>query len=532
MRKVTILLVAVVLMSLNGLCVAYANSLEMSNGLAAVKKQDWRLAIKHFSEARKASPMSPHVLYNLALATDENVGSEDCAISWYRAYLAAAPDAQNEKQVLARISDLESILVQRIRELIMSVLEAGPDEFPENIRTDIFLYFAIALANTGNLDAANKIAFDVEELGTRLNILLFTARAQLLLHNDLQGGNKTITLFKEMLNKYDKEDKERYKVLTLAKIAKFQAKAGDKKGARDNIELALQVVEDMASTEDKSLQNKNEALLDIVEGQANIGDMAGAQKTLAKITDEEIKSKAHGTITEAQNDILLKNVYSMQDEVDFWTNEALEVTCDYFDNFYDHLGFQEMLETYEAIENLAEKAEFYSFQLKRNKNLWLMWQKRRAELKPEKITAVQKTGKEFEEGRAKKIESEASKKHLVIISPKERHLLYSVRAIIKKRGLQDAIFNYFYDIHITKGKGTMIQKAARLKEALVRTQTFSNVSVYIDSPPSTDKLYMYYEDNNDPKRSGIVMEMSDSLADEVVAQAIKTIAESQIKHNH
>lgn len=381
MRKVTILLVVVVLMSLNGWCVAYANSLEMSNGLAAVKKQDWRLAIKHFSEARKASPMSPHVLFNLALATDKDTGREETAIAWYRAYLAATPDAQNEKQVLARIAVLESILAERIRELIVSVLQAGPDEFPKKFMNESLLNIAVALANIGIIDGAKGIAFEVEELGTRLNILVFIARAQLLLHNDLQGGNKTITLWKEMLKKYDKEDKKGYKVYSLSLFADFQAKAGDKKSARDTIELALQVVKDMSSTEDKSLQDKNEALLHIVEGQANIGDMAYANKTLAKITDKGIKSKAHAVITEAQNDILLKNVYSMQDEVDFWTDVALKST--YNNNYSDYIEMLKTWDPYKAIAHLANSGEVFSYKLKKYKNLDIMWQKRRVDLPQE-----------------------------------------------------------------------------------------------------------------------------------------------------
>ena len=80
----------------------------MTRGMAAAEQQEWDLAIKYFSEARKAAPTWPSAQFNLALAYDSAGGRELNAIAWYRAYLASAPNAANAQQVRAQIVKLEA----------------------------------------------------------------------------------------------------------------------------------------------------------------------------------------------------------------------------------------------------------------------------------------------------------------------------------------------------------------------------------------------------------------------------------------
>jgi len=83
-------------------------SVTMTRGMAAAEQQEWDLAIKYFSEARKAAPTWPSAQFNLALAYDSAGGRELNAIAWYRAYLASAPNAANAQQVRAQIVKLKA----------------------------------------------------------------------------------------------------------------------------------------------------------------------------------------------------------------------------------------------------------------------------------------------------------------------------------------------------------------------------------------------------------------------------------------
>jgi hypothetical protein len=78
----------------------------LNSGLAAAREKDWDLAIKYFKEAKKASPFAPEVLFNLALAYDKADGCDLFAAAYYRAYLVAAPEAEEKDKIQARINDL------------------------------------------------------------------------------------------------------------------------------------------------------------------------------------------------------------------------------------------------------------------------------------------------------------------------------------------------------------------------------------------------------------------------------------------
>lgn len=56
------------------------------------------IAREYFVAAQEVAPDNPHVIYNLAVACDRD-GRDLEAAYWYRAYLAAAPDAENADAV-------------------------------------------------------------------------------------------------------------------------------------------------------------------------------------------------------------------------------------------------------------------------------------------------------------------------------------------------------------------------------------------------------------------------------------------------
>ena len=80
----------------------------LQEGIAAAKFQNWDAAQKYFDDALAAAPGAPEVLFNLGLLNDRKGGAELVASAWYRAYLAAVPDAQNRSQVEARLIDLHA----------------------------------------------------------------------------------------------------------------------------------------------------------------------------------------------------------------------------------------------------------------------------------------------------------------------------------------------------------------------------------------------------------------------------------------
>lgn len=102
----------------------------ISQGLEAAKSQKWDVAIEHFEAARKASPNSPQVLFNLALAHDKTGGHELLSMAWYHAYLGVAPRAPNAPAVRTRLQELEKKIQGTALELAASAW-AATEKLPQ-----------------------------------------------------------------------------------------------------------------------------------------------------------------------------------------------------------------------------------------------------------------------------------------------------------------------------------------------------------------------------------------------------------------
>lgn len=92
-------------------------------GLAAVEQKEWPLAIKYFREAQEAAPKEPGVLFRLALAHDK-AGHELPALAWYRAYLAAAPRAENAGTVRDRLIALDVAVESASRRVLKMAFQS------------------------------------------------------------------------------------------------------------------------------------------------------------------------------------------------------------------------------------------------------------------------------------------------------------------------------------------------------------------------------------------------------------------------
>ena len=269
----------------------------MRRGRDAAKRQEWKRAIELFGQARKAAPMSPYALYNLAVANDKAGRREHFAIAWYRAYLASAPDATNAGQVRDRIAKLEVQLEANARDLIrkakvinlrawssigklseaqvevgdfagaMETLEQIPPEHRALGYTDI----AYAQARAGDIAEAMETA-------SRITNPFFRGKAYIPIAEE-QAWSGNIAGAKATASRitYWGQKNEAYSI-----IASWQAKAGDKSGARESI---AQAQESAARIEDGD--DKREAYIRIAEAQAEAGDFAGAKATAARFIDTE-----------------------------------------------------------------------------------------------------------------------------------------------------------------------------------------------------------------------------------------------------
>lgn len=86
------------------------------SGHEASQWQDWESALSEFEQAHKLAPWNPMVMLLLAV-THDRAGNELPAICWYRAYLAAAPNAPDSQRILKRVPVLEAAANQKAEKL-------------------------------------------------------------------------------------------------------------------------------------------------------------------------------------------------------------------------------------------------------------------------------------------------------------------------------------------------------------------------------------------------------------------------------
>ena len=125
-------------------------------GMSAAKQQDFPLAIRYFTDARKAAPDSTSVLFNLALAEAQVPGRELRAVCWFETYLALTPDADNAAAIRKQIDDLE-IRAEGNVSKIVEVMKTLAGKFPagDNSGLSAMIQIASVQAESGDMDGAN-----------------------------------------------------------------------------------------------------------------------------------------------------------------------------------------------------------------------------------------------------------------------------------------------------------------------------------------------------------------------------------------
>jgi tetratricopeptide (TPR) repeat protein len=101
-------------------------------GLAAVKQQDWNVALQNLLVAQEIDPESPTVLFNLGLTSEKIPGHELRAIAWFQAYLLVAPAAPDAAAVRNEVTSLE-VSYEAKNRLILAQLDSFVSLAKKNI---------------------------------------------------------------------------------------------------------------------------------------------------------------------------------------------------------------------------------------------------------------------------------------------------------------------------------------------------------------------------------------------------------------
>jgi tetratricopeptide (TPR) repeat protein len=276
-----------------------AGALEsMEKGLAAARSEDFKSAVRHFEEARKAAPYAPEPLFNLGLAESKIPGRELVALTWFKAFLAADPDNIQARKVRELCGQLNAAAQEAIGKLIDLELKVLGRLRESGWRDSAFLWMVTYRLRLGDLAAARRIA---DSAGSMKGMAYYRIAQYLSTNGDFEGAMKTADLAPD-------------KGYLYLDIAVDRAGRGDVAGALKATELARRsgrndfgaVMDAMAVRGDvEGVMKTAEAVgikdtaFHIVKAQVKNGDVKGAIQT-AQRGGLSASSKAYGYIAGAQ----------------------------------------------------------------------------------------------------------------------------------------------------------------------------------------------------------------------------------------
>jgi len=154
-----------------------AASEPFQRGLAAAQQQDWKLAIRYLTDAEKADPDAPEILFNLGLASSKLPGHDLRSMAWFQAYLLTAPDAPNagavRKQLLTNEIAFESKIGKILDQLesVAAVIQTSRMAFLGSVRIGIVPALAASHNFIGDSDGAARLLdkYGVQESDPKYN---------------------------------------------------------------------------------------------------------------------------------------------------------------------------------------------------------------------------------------------------------------------------------------------------------------------------------------------------------------------------
>lgn len=167
----------------------------LKKGLAAAQEQKWESAIRSFQEARKLSPNTPEIYYDLGLAESKIPGRELRAIAWFSAYLVANPNAPNAAAINDRILELYKVVrsnTYRLVELVQdTALKASPAFRDANLM-DVVQVWVYAHEYSAAFKTVDLIQNASIKTGAIRHIVYGQAS-----HGDIVGAKRTLLLAEE-----------------------------------------------------------------------------------------------------------------------------------------------------------------------------------------------------------------------------------------------------------------------------------------------------------------------------------------------
>lgn len=147
----------------------------LQRGLIAAQQQDWKLAIRYLTDAEKADPDSPEILFNLGLASSKLPGYELRSMAWFQAFLLADPDAPNAKAVRNQLLTTEIAFESKIGKIleqlesVATVIQTNRMAFLGTVPQTIIPNLAAAHNFVGDTDGAARLlaTYGVQE--SRIN---------------------------------------------------------------------------------------------------------------------------------------------------------------------------------------------------------------------------------------------------------------------------------------------------------------------------------------------------------------------------
>ncbi len=221
--------------------------------MAAVGRSDWKSAVAAFREAQQEVPFEPAVLFRLAL-THDKAAHELQAAAWYRAYLAATPQAANVQEVRQRVGVLETAVRSKARELVGVAAKTLP----------------IVLESLPPGDA------DKKQLDSDLRSVVYLQA----LAGDAAGAAKTLDLARSDAARSDAR----------SNLIAGLVRAGDCAGAADAIQRWA------------AAERRGEALSTAIGERAALGDAAGARLLAARL-EGTARDRAYCRIAETLADL-------------------------------------------------------------------------------------------------------------------------------------------------------------------------------------------------------------------------------------
>ncbi|WP_291846487.1 hypothetical protein [Bradyrhizobium sp.] len=269
----------------------------LDKGNEAVQQRQWTQANQYFKMAMDSDNSAPEVMIAVARFSDAKGGRDLPAIAWYRAYLAARPDASERDQILARIDALEKRLANSARAAIERALSTA-SSLPSNDRPGWLVNIAVAQAKSQDFQGALSTASNARAIMNPYSADPYGEVANALAQNGDLGAadevmrrveqNKRSAAYRQLAHTvaYAKKIKEALsyasqtsgsdRISAYSSVAKAQSETGDQSGARSSLSTAIDSMRNMEANTRKS------TYFSLVETAADIGEFETARRLYAE----------------------------------------------------------------------------------------------------------------------------------------------------------------------------------------------------------------------------------------------------------